>query len=572
MQMRTKLLFMSCLLWLFTFASVAADTKPQQQSVVSQQQSETIYSQIFAMQNRLAQLEAGLQQQQSHTEDLKDAEKELQQLKVQLTRLEQQLSSQKEVQSNEVSVVSARVSDAQANMSWWFGMVGLFLTLLTLMLAFVGFLTYQRSKDTALQQIQDFLKTEKPLLLKEAKTDILQDAEREIELVRKQLTNDFTQKWEEFLEPLQKQAEQFFNREKLNSTHDPENELSDEQKRQLAFATTLKPVSEFTAKDWYNRSTSELANGDYKEALKSIEQALTYINALPDYELARFLFRKAICFHYLNDFQQEITVYDELIQMYATSPNVFLEELIANAMLNKGYILAKLNQLEQELGIYDELISTFGSSTNPTIQEQVAKARLNKGVSLRQLGQPKDALETYESLIPILEGSTIFNAQELKARAILGLGACLTQLNQPNKSILIHDELIAALGGSTDLLLQELVVEALANQAEAALLVGSKSEILQRITACEDKTNDPQIVSVMQLLRFIIDDKSINAVLETLKAMSREIEVNWSFNEIKSYLEQNLTGKKLLQCKAVIAFFEDHKDIQKLESELKNID
>lgn len=525
--MRTNLRFITCLLWLFTFTSVAADTK-QHQHVVSQQQSETIYGQIFAMQNRLAQLEAGLQQQQHHTSDLKNAEKELQQLNVQLARLELQLSSQKEVQSNELTAVSTRVSDVQTNMSWWLSMVGLFLTLLTLMLAFVGFLTYQRSKDAALQQIQDFLKTEKPLLLEEAKTDILKDAELEIELVRRQLTHDFTQKWEEFFEPLQNQAEHFFNRKKLNNTVHSENELSDEQKRQLAFATTLKPESEFTAKDWYNRSTSELANGNYPAALNSIEHALADKKQLTQIAYANFLFRKAICLTSLDQSQQAVATYNELIEEFTDSTDIKLQEVVATAMFNKGFRLGKLSELPEEIKTYDSLLERFADSTHSTIQELVASA-------------------------------------------LIGRGVCLARQHKSKEAIDVYDEVILKFDGSKEPELQKLVANALANQSESSLLIESPAKALQRIAATENKSNDRQILAVMLFFRFILDDQSISSLFDTLKDLPEGTALTWSFNEIKPYIEDKFHSKKLSQCNAIIKFFEQHKDIKTLEAELDEI-
>lgn len=525
--MRTNLLFISSLLWLFTFTSVAADSKPQQHAV-SQQQSETIYGQIFAMQNRLGQLEAGLQQQQGHFEDLKDAEKELQILKVQLARLELQLSSQKEVQSNELTAVSTRVSDAQTNMNWLLGMIGVFLTLLTLMLAFVGFLTYQRSKDAALQQIRDFLQKEKPKLLEGAKTDILRDAELEIEVVRKQLTHDFTQKWEVFLEPLQKQAEQFFNREKLNSTHDPENELSDEQKRQLAFATTLKPESEFTAKDWYNRSTSQLVNGDYIKALGSIEQALADETNLTDLELANYLRRKAMCFYYLKDTFQTLSVYNLLISKFSDTADSDIQKILADAMFGKGVSQGKQSLIDDEIASYDNLIDKFGDSKEVAIQERVASAFCNKGV-------------------------------------------CLGRLNKYQSAMSVYDEVIAKFDNSTEPTVLEKVYRAMANQAETALLIEQPADVLRRIIACESKTIDPETLAVMHFLRFIINDKTISELLGILNSIPEGTELKWSFDEIKPFIEQNFSDNKLHQCKAVIAFFEEHNNFKKLETELSKL-
>lgn len=657
--MRKNLLFISSLLWLFTFTSVAADTK-QQQPVVSQQQSETIYGQIFAMQNRLGQLEAGLQQQQGHTEDLKDAEKELQQLKVQLTRLELQLSSQKEVQSNEVSVVSSRVSDAQTSMNWWMGGLALFL-------AIVSFLTFKHSEQVARKEMQGFIGSHRANLLSDAKKELdssKEHLEQEIQGLKSQVSS-FSREFQEQVEQTKKLSELIqLQTEILDKTAELEvNNVKDQdaetgrldttQRRQLELKTTLKPEAEFTAKDWYRRSTAQLANGDYSAALKSIEQVLTDETKLTPLELARFLLRKAACFFYLNDAQQEMATYDELISTFENDTDIKLQELIAEAMLSKGIRLGQLNRTVDEINIYDSLIAKYRECYELPLRENVAKAMFNKGCRLGLQKQTEDAIKVYDDLIAKFDGSSELALLKQVAAAMINKGFYLGQLNQSEEAITIYDILIDRFVNRTELALlsqvakaminkgkrlakkdkteeaiavfddliskfenspelelqaqvasamsskaialthlnqfkeaidlfdgvivryedrvepemKEIVSNAIANQVEAALLIEDASNVIKRISNCEAKIKDPQVVAVMQFLRFILDNKTVDDVLEALKAIPERTELTWSFDEIKPYIVK-FKGKKLLQCQALMDFFEEHKDVRQLEATL----
>uniref|UniRef100_UPI003D1B9070 tetratricopeptide repeat protein n=1 Tax=Aeromonas veronii TaxID=654 RepID=UPI003D1B9070 len=75
------------------------------------------------------------------------------------------------------------------------------------------------------------------------------------------------------------------------------------------------------------------------------------------------------------------------------------QEQVAKALRNKGVTLGQLGRSEDEITVYDELIQRFGNSDTPALQEQVANGLRNKGVTLSQLGRSEDAITVYDELI-----------------------------------------------------------------------------------------------------------------------------------------------------------------------------
>ena len=70
---------------------------------------------------------------------------------------------------------------------------------------------------------------------------------------------------------------------------------------------------------------------------------------------------------------------------------------MANVLLNKGFELRGLEQLENAIQVYDELIERFGESDDLVLQEHVSRAMVNKGVTLETLEQPENAIQIYTS-------------------------------------------------------------------------------------------------------------------------------------------------------------------------------
>ncbi len=102
----------------------------------------------------------------------------------------------------------------------------------------------------------------------------------------------------------------------------------------------------------------------------------------------------------MKKFEEEIAVYDELIQSHGDDPELTIREQVASAMVNKGATYGKMKKFEEAIAVCDELIQSHGDDPelrdDPelTIREQVAKAFLGKAFSYVILSKkPQEILE-----------------------------------------------------------------------------------------------------------------------------------------------------------------------------------
>ncbi len=355
----------------------------------------------------------------------------------------------------------------------------------------------------------------------EKKLDALRlEVEGEMEKLKQFALN----KTEELLDRANKQIERLPNVKDGSSLASSANFTEDEI-NELDKGTQLKPESKFTHKDWYNRSTALIAKKDYQGALDCVEKALMDGELLSAMEEARYLFRKAICYLKLGRSEQEIEAYNELVGRFKSSKETEIQVLVAKTLLNKGITLREQEQFDKAIIVYDDLIEKFKASDEPVIQETVARALLNKGFAFGQQGQF-------------------------------------------DKAIIVYDGLIDQFKASEVPVIQEHVLSAMANAAELAILVEGSSSVLNRISFCESLTDNLKILSAMSFLRFIVDDKPIQTVVESIEKIPEDEKLTWSFDEIRDFIETQFSGEKLSQCQAVMRYFEEHQDKVRLKTEL----
>ncbi|MBQ4673969.1 tetratricopeptide repeat protein [Aeromonas dhakensis] len=181
-------------------------------------------------------------------------------------------------------------------------------------------------------------------------------------------------------------------------------------------------------------------------------------------QMATALLNKGIALGQLDRSEDGITVYDELIQRFGTSDVPALQELVTKALINKGVRLGQLDRSEEEITVYDELIQRFGTSDVPALQERVAKALINKGITLGQLDRSEEEITVYDELIQRFGTSDETALQERVTKALLNKGFTLGQLGRSEEEITVYNELIQRFGTSDVAELQEHVALALVNR------------------------------------------------------------------------------------------------------------
>ena len=128
--------------------------------------------------------------------------------------------------------------------------------------------------------------------------------------------------------------------------------------------------------------------------------------------------------------------------------------------------------------------------------------------------------------------------------------------------------LIEQFKGSSNEEIQKTIANSRANIAEQALVYETPEQVLTRVAEAEKYSENPQLLAVMQFIRFLLDDKTIEEVFTALTKIPTEMDLTWNFSEIKDYLTDNFEDIKQQQIQAVVQYFEQHKDIEQLGGEL----
>ena len=116
--------------------------------------------------------------------------------------------------------------------------------------------------------------------------------------------------------------------------------------------------------------------------------------------------------------------------------------------------------------------------------------------------------------------------------------------------------------------IKEVIADLHTNIAEQALIYETPEQVLTRVAEAEKYSENPENLAVMQFIRFLLDDKTIEEVFTALNSIPTEMKLAWNFSEIKDYLTDNFEGIKQQQIQAVVQYFEQHKDIEQLGVEL----
>ena len=205
-----------------------------------------------------------------------------------------------------------------------------------------------------------------------------------------------------------------------------------------------------------------------------------------------------------TDLEQELTVYDKLIERFGTSDVPLVQEQVAKAIVNKGVTLGQLNHLEDEVKAYDELIQRAGTSDIPELQEQVANALFNKGVTLGQLDRIEDEITVYEELIQHFNKSDMIEVQEQIALALFNKGVRLGQMNRLEDEITQYDTLIQRFNTSDIPALQEQVAKALLNKGFTLDRLGHSEdaitvydELIRRFGTSDVPTQQEQVAKAL---------------------------------------------------------------------------
>ncbi|MDI4653945.1 MULTISPECIES: tetratricopeptide repeat protein [Pseudoalteromonas] len=299
-----------------------------------------------------------------------------------------------------------------------------------------------------------------------------------------------------------------------------------------------------------------------------IEQFKESLNEEVQIPVAQAVFNQGVTYGEQGKHDDELNSYATLIEQYKDSLNEEIQILVANAMCNQGAAYGQQGKFEYAFNSFTTLIEQFKDSSNEEIQIQVAKAIFNQGVAYNQQGKLDDELNSYATLIEQFKDSSNEEIQTQVAIAVFNQGATYGQQGKLEDAFSSYATLIEQFKGSSNEEVQKSIANSTANIAELALLYETPEQVLNRVVEAEKYSDNPEHLAVMQFIRFLLDDKTIEEVLTALTAIPTELKLAWSFREIKDYLTYNFEGKKQQQIQAVVQYFEQHKDIEQLRVEL----
>ncbi|MCK8128292.1 tetratricopeptide repeat protein [Pseudoalteromonas sp. 2CM39R] len=603
--------FLFVFLWGLTstaFATTSPNSTPVNSAPIianTQNSQDLMYQQLFSMQSQLVRLDEKLQQQKSLGNDFKTLEAAQQALKAQLANLQTKLETQEKLQTNQMNGVDGRISDIASNTNMWGMAFTIFGLIITVAAVGLGFNAKNRAVYEAKQAANTASESHMEKWLLDNKGKLISETKVELEKVSLEL--------KERAEKLATEASAALNK--------IERDLIEESKRIITsnkgetgkgLSKHSKSPTRASAKNWFKVGLSAFEKNEYDEALKAwakvlqlLDQkeepelyAVTLMNqgithgrlAKPDDELnsyealieqfkdssneeiqiqvAKAMINQGIAYGQQGKPDEELSSYATLIEQFKSSANEEIQIQVAKAMINQGITYGQQGKLDNEIRSYATLIEQFKSSANEEVQIQVTMAMYNQGVAYGQQGKLDNELRSYATLIEQFKGSANEEVQIQVAEAMCSQSAVYGLNKDFLTALKSHSMLLEAFHNSENSEIKKIIANSKANIAEQALLYETPEQVLIRVAEAEKYSENPQLLAVMQFIRFLLDDKSIEEVFTALTKIPTEMELKWAFREINDYLTDNFEGIKQQQIQAVVQYFEQHKDIEQLRVEL----
>ena len=263
-----------------------------------------------------------------------------------------------------------RITDINSNTNYW-GIGFSFIGILTGLFVFIINRKYAKeAKEEAKKQANEEVKK-----WVDEKADI--EFKSKMEEYLKQTDDRVREKFDN-IDKRYNQKENIMNNqiEKYNSIFS-DKPLTKEQKEEVtkdAKEVKKNKEEDYTCSDWYKLFIEKYINNDFENALVYINKFLEFCKE--DVEISKGLFAKALVVGKENP-QEEITIYNELLQRFRESTNEVILEQVAKALFNKANNVGKENP-QEAITIYNELLQRFSESTNEVILQSVASTLINK--------------------------------------------------------------------------------------------------------------------------------------------------------------------------------------------------
>ena len=225
------------------------------------------------------------------------------------------------------------------------------------------------------------------------------------------------------------------------------------------------------------------------------ERPETSSGSITKAKAAKALVFKGISLGTLNRGDEEIAIYDQVIERFGDAGDFEVQREIADALFNKAATLEQ-KDIEAAIATFDQIQQRFAAAPQRELQARVARALIRKAANFASLGRYDDELRLYDLVIEQY-GSKVQNETAL---AIFSKAYRLSKLNQNDVAISLYDQLISKFGNSTDPEVSGTVAKARFNRSTA---LGSTRRTDEALTACNEiieiygKESDPTLIEIV---------------------------------------------------------------------------
>lgn len=251
-------------------------------------------------------------------------------------------------------------------------------------------------------------------------------------------------------------------------------------------------------------------------------------------ELAEMMWRA--CVEYFDDTEEarekKLAGYDLVIEFSQGGQDMEVQVRIAKALFNKGVILGNMGQSDDEIKLYEEVIDNFGNSDEPVIREVVANALFNKGVVLSERNMTNEAKSEFDEVLSRSEGTEDPGYKEKAAKSLINIG----NLDKGDAGIESYDKVIREFGGENESKLRQITVEARFNKAAAIAELGREEKAIEEFNEVINRFEqyeDPGI-------REIVLSASLNKGIIYLQS-DRPAEARECFSEVLELFKEPAT-------------------------------
>lgn len=369
----------------------------------------------------------------------------------------------------------ATLATMQGSHTTWVGnVVAMFSVLITILVFGAGFATYITSRNRAIIEARDaaekwFARNAVDLSSRlSALEEQARNALREIDK-HKSKVEDGAQ---EVQRAFEKKLEEVGNaiERKQNVLEEQTESLFEEGKE----ARSLQPKDSSISSNNSDKTTAESlfveANeledaGDFAGALDAYDKAINISGDSSEFDKAKYRASKGLFFLNRQRYQEAISEFDEVIEIFGDSLDPGVQVQVAFAMLTKTSALEKLERHDEEIELYRQLSDFIEGKNVQALRVIEITLLIRRAMAARKLGDHNSQLEYLNQILVKFGDDTDEYIAVPAARALTLRARVLSEMNRYNDALETYGQIIAKYDRSGSGDLAEVVAQALMGQA-----------------------------------------------------------------------------------------------------------